>query len=370
MKILTERNGTFDPFGQMLFFDDGSQEFDADCTQTTAILTAELYNGRAAKDDEGNWTPAPGPRQHSEEYALCGFAVGMTYIQHSGDGKALFDYSVTTPTRLVIHARPGYEIAVPAHWESERIAAEIIAWVCLSPEEIADWEGASPERLAWAASIECESARADIDEWIESYDRGFAQKQKEEHMSNLANDVEESRQGAIKARAESYVQELLHGNQTGLVIHLLEKGEYLTWEDVTHLDVDVDNMDGAALADFIEEELSEDWRKLNLVDIQDYIFNDEDDEQLIDPDIALADLNPLDLHDYDLEQLRDYIRENYTPGDIYEWHLVDEWLASELEQLGESTLTDGISHWWGRRTTGQRIIMDGILQQIAAKYIA
>lgn len=49
----------------------------------------------------------------------------------------------------------------------------------------------------------------------------------------------------------------------------------------------------------------------------------------------------------------------------YEWWLVTGWLAGKLYSLGYVTLSDGQSHWWGRTTTGQRITLDGVLQEVA-----
>lgn len=179
MKILTNREVFTPPppaiyLYQILTYDDGSKEYDAYCTQTTPILTAELYNGKAAKDDAGNWVPAPGPRTHETDVDLLGFTVAFTFVGFDNDNHhALYDYSVTTPTGVTFHARPGYEIGVPSNYDADRIAAEIIAWTCLTLDEIADWDDLSPERRAWAASDECESLRGDIDEWVEQYDRNL-----------------------------------------------------------------------------------------------------------------------------------------------------------------------------------------------------
>lgn len=173
MKILTERNGTFDPFGQMLFFSDGSGEFDPDCAQTTAILTAEQYNGKAAKDDNGQWIAAPGPRNHDMEFDIVGFHVGLTYIQHDGEGKALFDYSVITPTGVAFHGneKDGL-LAVPPHWHNERVAAEIISWICIGEDSGTDFSGnTTPQQWEWIRSIGREYSSMETDEWLEDYDR-------------------------------------------------------------------------------------------------------------------------------------------------------------------------------------------------------
>ena len=43
-------------------------------------------------------------------------------------------------------------------------------------------------------------------------------------------------------------------------------------------------------------------------------------------------------------------------------------MHDHLGKLGEVTLSDGHNYWWGRATTGQMIISDGVLQRIAENY--
>lgn len=52
------------------------------------------------------------------------------------------------------------------------------------------------------------------------------------------------------------------------------------------------------------------------------------------------------------------------PQEVMEWWLVSRWLAGQLEERGEVTLSDGQSHWWGRCCSGQAILLDGIMQTI------
>ena len=52
------------------------------------------------------------------------------------------------------------------------------------------------------------------------------------------------------------------------------------------------------------------------------------------------------------------------PQEVMEWWLVSNWLADQLDERGEVTLSDGQSHWWGRCCSGQGILLDGIMQSI------
>ncbi len=66
------------------------------------------------------------------------------------------------------------------------------------------------------------------------------------------------------------------------------------------------------------------------------------------------------------EAVREYSQEN--PAEVFEWWRVDSWLCDQLHEIGKVTIDNGYGHWWGRTCTGQGLIMDGTLQQIAALY--
>lgn len=51
--------------------------------------------------------------------------------------------------------------------------------------------------------------------------------------------------------------------------------------------------------------------------------------------------------------------------EIYEWYRVSQWLAEKLIAQGESVLSNNYGYWWGRTCTGQSIILDGTIQEIA-----
>ena len=54
------------------------------------------------------------------------------------------------------------------------------------------------------------------------------------------------------------------------------------------------------------------------------------------------------------------------PHEIYEWHLVSNWLANKLRLFDEPILDTNYGTWWGRTCTGQAISLDGIIQQIVS----
>lgn len=55
--------------------------------------------------------------------------------------------------------------------------------------------------------------------------------------------------------------------------------------------------------------------------------------------------------------------------EVMQWFLVSEWLADQLETIGQITISNCYGHWWGRTTCGQNLIMDGVLQEVAKLFI-
>jgi hypothetical protein len=83
-------------------------------------------------------------------------------------------------------------------------------------------------------------------------------------------------------------------------------------------------------------------------------------------------LRRIPLDDDDKETLYDYFERNgveiYDEGsEIFSWFLVTEWFANQLLEENETVLEWANQHWWGRRTFGQLVIMDGVMQRIAKK---
>jgi hypothetical protein len=50
--------------------------------------------------------------------------------------------------------------------------------------------------------------------------------------------------------------------------------------------------------------------------------------------------------------------------EIFEWWIVTEWLYRQLKGKGEPVLEWGNNYYWGRCTTGQAILLDGVISSI------
>lgn len=366
MKILTNREVFTPPSPacyqyQILTFDNGTVEYDAYLTQTTAILTAELYNGKAAKNDAGEWVAAPGARIHDWGTSLLNFHVGLTMIGADSDGKHIYDYTVITPTGVAFHGDgKDNTLGIPSGWDTVRVAAEAIAWICIGPDDGVDAPTMDAAQTMWYYSVNRESASADIDEWIEKYDRGEHELTGDDPKPSQVWEQPTDKQ--LDTMAEDYVRNYIHGNQSGLITHLLSADDgYLSWDDVSNLYLDVENMSLEEIAALIDEHdgTTDAWRELVC----------EDGVHAAGDEITQDNLELLDLDSDDADILRDFVKDRLESREIYEWWMVDEWLADQLEAIGEPTLTDGMSHWWGRTCTGQRVTMDGTLQKIAARYL-
>jgi hypothetical protein len=71
-----------------------------------------------------------------------------------------------------------------------------------------------------------------------------------------------------------------------------------------------------------------------------------------------------------VDGLRDVCREHVqdNPAEVFEWWRVSERLCQELRAIGQVVIDNDYGTWWGRCTTGQGFIMDGVLQQVAARH--
>lgn len=138
----------------------------------------------------------------------------------------------------------------------------------------------------------------------------------------------------IDKRAERLIRNEVLACQTGLVEHLLSRSDepesHLSWDDAANLTRPV--CPCCSEDALIDEESMPNWSYVRCNGCGSY-FDDPEHE----------------------------------PQDVLEWWLVSSYLASELEERGEPIATDGHSHWWGRTCSGQAILLDGIMQQIAGE---
>jgi hypothetical protein len=105
----------------------------------------------------------------------------------------------------------------------------------------------------------------------------------------------------------------------------------VTWEDFEAERPDFDVMDREELLAYLEENVS--------ANMEQYA----------------------DLDDYDLIS---ECEDNYETPEVYEFWAVSGWLADKLRERGEA-VADNYPDIWGRATTGQSIVMDSVIRDIA-----
>jgi len=64
------------------------------------------------------------------------------------------------------------------------------------------------------------------------------------------------------------------------------------------------------------------------------------------------------------QQKKDYEDREELAQEIFEWWVVDEWMAQKLIDQGEPVLKNDYGYWWGRTTTGQAISLDSVIEAI------
>lgn len=100
---------------------------------------------------------------------------------------------------------------------------------------------------------------------------------------------------------------------------------------------------------------SDEDRKQEIQNLQDRLddLNDEERQDQPDPEI-IAELEA------DIESLEQLDTET---AEIFEWWIVSSYLLSRLKDEGECVI-DGYPNLWGRCSTGQAILLDGVISRI------
>lgn len=70
-----------------------------------------------------------------------------------------------------------------------------------------------------------------------------------------------------------------------------------------------------------------------------------------------------------VETYRNLVRDNAEPAEVFEWWLVTDWMAKKLRDAGNVVLENEYGAWWGRTCTGQQLLMDGTLQDVAGRLL-
>lgn len=55
------------------------------------------------------------------------------------------------------------------------------------------------------------------------------------------------------------------------------------------------------------------------------------------------------------------------PQEVYEWWIVTNWLGEKLKKHNRVIINDGFNTIWGRTTTGQAILLDGVISEICSE---
>lgn len=146
------------------------------------------------------------------------------------------------------------------------------------------------------------------------------------------------------------VAEHVHANVGSMVEYILgqdDRNAPFSWDDLD-LRPDPSDWEAERLNAYLVDELDTTWE-----DVTGEPFEIMEGEEEDDYDLRLEDQS---------DGVRDYIRDNAEPAEVYEWWIVSGWLANRLEAEGEIVFDGDI---WGRQTTGQAIKMDYVIQKIA-----
>lgn len=116
---------------------------------------------------------------------------------------------------------------------------------------------------------------------------------------------------------------------------------------IERYDYPLADWDAESLYHYLNEELIEEW-----VDVTGTRFLGRDE-----------------ISEEETEQVRDYIRDNASPREVYEWWAVSDWLGRQLQGSGDIVIDLGQLTVWGRECTGQAIYMDGNIQEITVELL-
>ena len=150
--------------------------------------------------------------------------------------------------------------------------------------------------------------------------------------------------------------------QSSLVDMLLREGTF-NYEDVENLVVDHSD-EIESLREESDELLEEKYELESELEDDDeqeedkMLKSDREDKQTRIDDIT----NRCEEIEEEIEELLN--RDDYN--EVYEWYLVSNWMLEKLRAKGEPVLDTEYEAWWGRCTSGQAILLDGVIQEIAS----
>lgn len=148
----------------------------------------------------------------------------------------------------------------------------------------------------------------------------------------------------VKSNVNDMVQDLIEAGKIDIFEHIIPKTDYdsdlLTQEEVNNI---IDN------------------KKLEIERLNNNLLEITSDEQEIS---LLEDINDLEDDIYDLENLEfDFVDEPM------EYYIVSSFLAEQLKKKGEIIIDSYMAPIWGRTCSGQSIILDGVIIEIAREFM-
>ena len=187
---------------------------------------------------------------------------------------------------------------------------------------------------------------------------------------------EEARQIEVEEYAERIRDNDVLACQSVLVSTLLERGDVdgFTVDDMENVYPDPSDWSLERCREYLDDNCGRDcfpdpnpWSmdRDECVELLESVSIECRDDETLD---TLREAVAANIDDETLDGLdawREAVRENGEPQEAYEWWLVSDWLCSRLRDLGEIVIDNGHGSWWGRGCTGQSMIMDGTLQQVA-----
>ncbi|MFK7979279.1 MAG: hypothetical protein AB8G86_04820 [Saprospiraceae bacterium] len=168
---------------------------------------------------------------------------------------------------------------------------------------------------------------------------------------------------SVHELAEKYIQRDILSNCTSLVNHLITSNILEIKPNNEFTNAHIHNLYESARmvieSYYDPENLLNNYELSSLTDIEN--LHDE----LWEVDNPTAKQSSL------MDCLKELIKQIEEPDlqEIFEWYEITKWLAEKLIEKGEPILENDYGFYWGRTCTGQSIILDGTVQQVAKDYI-
>jgi predicted nuclease with TOPRIM domain len=165
-------------------------------------------------------------------------------------------------------------------------------------------------------------------------------------------------QSEIQTKVREFIDREIYTCSTMEIETLLRCGMHgmedcPTFEDVENLYIK--HVDGVPYSDDEIEELIEEKRE-EIEKLQSLITEIEDAEDIEYLEETIENLEE------EIEELEELEQE---PQEVFEWWAVSRWLAAKLGEYNEPILDFGNNYYWGRTCTGQSIVLDGVINNIA-----